>query len=354
MTLAPFTISLAHAPLILYFALILGLLIIILPSITRRDYSRRALLFLFLSFLALLTTWYYMLVYFKRSYVESALRHNVSPPNWSSRQWLQSTSLFHEAWSYVSADSKRWWWSHILCSWTAGSLTVFLLTEARRGTVRYAWAYMLLGQVVAISFAQGLFLVAVSLSPKRTRTITSQPSPALASSSILSSLTVLLTPFTVDTIYYLPNLLAMHFLLIIPLVPSFSSFHSIPILSSLRYSSLYLVLTILSLISRMPSLQPSLLSVDSIYHTLVHQHPAQSSISFDVVFTSIIFATWIILDQKTNVILGQKLLLFTLGAPLGVGVWGGVYLYIRERGFESIQSHKGDTSTEARREKRLA
>jgi hypothetical protein len=61
--------------------------------------------------------------------MEASLRSNIRLANYSTKQWLESTSLFNEAWTFVCATPLRWWWSEQLCAWTAGPFTVFLLVE---------------------------------------------------------------------------------------------------------------------------------------------------------------------------------------------------------------------------------
>lgn len=55
-----------HAPLVLYFVLIAGLLLLLAPSFARRI-TRASLLFCLLAALSLFFTWWYMLQYFKWS-----------------------------------------------------------------------------------------------------------------------------------------------------------------------------------------------------------------------------------------------------------------------------------------------
>lgn len=79
--------------------------------------------------------------------------------------WLSSTSLFLEAWNKVVDNEANYWWSLEVCLFAVGAWTIFLQTQRRRLGVPQLWAYMLLGQTVAISFAACLFNVALALRP---------------------------------------------------------------------------------------------------------------------------------------------------------------------------------------------
>lgn len=43
--------------------------------------------------------------------------------------WLRDTSLFQEAWLFVVATEKRWWWSVDVCAFTVAPWALFLYVE---------------------------------------------------------------------------------------------------------------------------------------------------------------------------------------------------------------------------------
>ena len=223
---------------------------------------------------------------------------------------------------------------------------------------------MLLGQVVAVSFSQTLFCAALALSPKgRTPAKSPQgqtlalppvsatparPSWLLCGCTLTSLATVALTPLLFDTPYFLPNLLLMHALLVLPLLPPFAKSRSGPI----SYSTLYLSFALISLLLRL-STYSSLLSLSSlssspssqILATLaalpsrvvftLFEHPAQSSIGFDVVFASASFVIWMLVDsveRGTRGVVGWigVGVLGALTPVVGVAVTGSLYLAKRE------------------------
>ncbi|KAM0748044.1 hypothetical protein T439DRAFT_335963 [Meredithblackwellia eburnea MCA 4105] len=299
----------------------------------------------------------------------TALRSNVRPTLYTTKAWLDETSLFVEAWGRVCSNWRRWWWSEQLCAWTAGPLTVLLSREGRLGKVKHAWAYMLLGQVVAISFAQALFLSAWSSTtpphvaggnklpgkpkgrlseryqlPPSTNKVIDRPSHLLVISTLLSLVTVYLVPSTISTPSFLPNLLFMHIFLILPLLPSKTLYTP----SSLSFQSLYCLLALVGTGLRIPTYAQLLSPLSSLsgntialfvkreYQTLF-EHPAESSIGFDVVWTTVSFLVWMVLEfaKRRGGEKGWKGWLVMMGLVLltpvaGVAVTGAAFLGWKE------------------------
>lgn len=277
-----------------------------------------------------------------------------------------------------------------MCLWTTGAFTVFLyqngeipilrnapisrahscLLTFSGNRIKHPWAYMFLGQVVAISFAQSLFLAKLSSLNRRvdsSQTINDKDSkvksipPAPTSSNenpslllcicvYLSLITVVITPLSIRTDYFLPNLLIMHALLIIPLLPTFTPSSSN---SPISYSTLYLSIAFLSLLTLIPTyskLFPSILSISPLktlqqlksqaIYTLF-EHPAQSSIGFDVVFTSISFLVWILLEFRKSPMSTRNFflagLVVVITPVVGIAVSGSLYLGLREGEQEKVK-----------------
>ena len=121
-------LSLWHLPLIGYFILIASLLLVIKPRIKfSSSNSSSSLLFVLLGVASTYFTWKYMLRYMAWSKREAAVRAGVRAV--TSKEWLQSTSLFQEAWLQVCTTTTAWWWSEQLCLWTVGSLTIMMAIE---------------------------------------------------------------------------------------------------------------------------------------------------------------------------------------------------------------------------------
>ncbi|KAL0579067.1 hypothetical protein V5O48_002909 [Marasmius crinis-equi] len=170
---------------------------------------------------------------------------------------------------------------------------------------------MLLGQLVAIAVAANLFYLALVLSGWQFKSLKHQSSnapPVLWASVLLSLVTVANSPYT-NTDSFLPNLLLMHVLLMLPLFfttheGQYSSGLSIP------YSALHMILYTSILVLRIKTTLAGIRSVsDSVslaqgfipfcksVATVLHSHPAQASIGWDVIWSTLSFAIWTSLDQ---------------------------------------------------------
>jgi hypothetical protein len=187
---------------------------------------------------------------------------------------------------------------------------------------------MLLGQLVAISVASNLFYFALLLSSSKHSASTSNATEtreANATGSIpisvqpdkhggsrlwfctlLSLLTVALSPYTSERLF-LPNLLLMHVLLVIPLLPLGTSPNATRL--KLRPRSLYSLIAVLALLLRLRTTYSALPpQADTSSHTqqtlllalwrTLHEHPAQASIGWDVIWTTISFLCWIVTEPR--------------------------------------------------------
>lgn len=227
---------------------------------------------------------------------------------------------------------------------------------------------MLLGQVVAISVAQNLFFAALSLAPRSKRPVTANTPDDLAGPArtsdthaswtlILSVLTSLFTvgvsPRVISTPYFLPNLLLMHVLLILPLVPLPTR------ISSLSLGRLYTYTAIIPLRLRLPTyttllagrelspegLRAWLPEMFNTAYTTLFAHPAQSSIGYDVLFASLSFIVWMALENHR---MGENKVgwvwvagLASMTPLVGVAVSGGLYLGAREVELERVREAAG-------------
>jgi len=177
---------------------------------------------------------------------------------------------------------------------------------------------MVLGQLVAISVAWSLFNLAlvVTSRQKSNRQRPTKIPLTLSIPVILSLLTVSLSPYT-NAQTFLPNLLAMHALLVLPLLPPLSLFN--PTLLAPEGTSFYTLIAIISTILRLRTNWKALsvLGVTSspffsykhpadlgtlmwnapgvVFEAAIkalHSHPAQASIGWDVIWTSFIWLVW--------------------------------------------------------------
>ncbi|TEB20283.1 hypothetical protein FA13DRAFT_1801065 [Coprinellus micaceus] len=322
------------------------------PSRKAKDGSRRGgvsvQVFAALTLASFAHTWFYMFKYMAGSFqaYELSLSVNASSP-FAVRltSWLRDTSLFEEAWYAVCEGRLNWLWSEQLCLFTAGVWTVMLWVEGTRHGIQHVWAYMVLGQVVAISVASNLFYLAVlsapraapsSSAPTSSSSTTSprKPSrttpasqtqqskseedirvpPAVYVPVLLSLATVAASPHTSPKTF-LPNLLIMHALLVVPLLPRFTLAFPSPGSPqsswSISLSTLYYTIFLLSIPIRYRTLfaasdvhPPRPLWAPELYGgvlgwferqwVVLFESPAQSSIGWDVVWTSVSFVVWVL------------------------------------------------------------
>lgn len=195
---------------------------------------------------------------------------------------------------------------------------------------------MLLGQLVAISVAANLFYLAVCRSAPPSRS--GKPNspflapPGLWLSIMLSFITIGISPLTSDHTF-LPNLLAMHSLLFVPLFCTAPTQLADKNAFSIRIRTLYSLITFFALILRLrtimavfPFIPPQAQPLNALAVTVwrvLHSHPAQSSIGWDVAWATISFLVWKVVGPraKTHQSLGPKLLPLvasTLVASVGV------------------------------------
>ncbi|KAI9461079.1 hypothetical protein F5148DRAFT_1215842 [Russula earlei] len=281
---------------VIYFLSIFFLFLLIVQSISER---RRALGSVSWSHIGLALasfahTWYYMLSFMQWSFVEyerNALGGSTEPTLVRVANWLANTALFEQAWTTVCNGPLKWWWSEQLCLFTVGFWTVFLSTKGREFQVRHLWAYMVLGQLVAISVGMNLFFFALPPTARaavfstRERTV-----PPLLWLSVLASLaTVLLVPHSLRHDYFLSNLLVMHALLVIPLLPinvgRTGRLH-------IRTRTLYQLVTLLAVTARLGTTM-GIVGGPGMVWAVLKSHPAQASIGWDVLWTTISFLMWV-------------------------------------------------------------
>lgn len=164
---------------------------------------------------------------------------------------------------------------------------------------------MLLGQVVAISVGTNLFYLALVLAKRAKRPAIRSPqndAPLVLWAAVLLSLFLVVhSPHTTDKTF-LSNLLGMHALILVPLLPWPISLHT---RCHLNIQTLYAgvavigggmrLFTTIAAAKTMRAHQSGLLGFWHEAWATLYSHPAQSSIGWDVVWTALSFIVWLAL-----------------------------------------------------------
>ncbi|KAJ3316681.1 hypothetical protein HDV06_003052 [Boothiomyces sp. JEL0866] len=278
-------------------------------------------------------TWFYMLEYFKDSYsswkAESGMNVDFSLNVLS--HWLEGTHLFDDAWKLVSVGYYQWFWSHQLCVFVVAVWTPFILFEGKRRNIPHIWAYMVIGQFVAISTASCLFYAAVASNPQTKNTFSK--TNLLLLCVVLGLCGVIYIPKVADTDLFITALIAIHIVCLLPLVPFGAS--KITIQSRALTAGLYMFSAgaglfilgqqILDVWWTLPAGNfTDLLSTfgSNLVETFFH-HPAQSSIGSDIVLVNVITIFYILIE-------GADTLLILLTPVLTPSVTLGLYLAKKE------------------------
>ncbi|KAF2749673.1 hypothetical protein M011DRAFT_438904 [Sporormia fimetaria CBS 119925] len=292
--------------------------VVLSKSTTARPPPRKyVLLFVGLAVSSLGTTWYYMIRYFRVSYKVWMMwrsYYDLSDDMMHWGLWLRDTSLFKEAWEIAIVGNARYWWTHQIFFF-ACALGMALEQKGVRRGIRHTWVFMVIGQIVAISFATNLFLIALLLSPP------APPAPSMGGAHkrklmgpwVINFIAIFATLFPAyllaDESYwhhksFLPVLLIPHLaLLVLPL--------SRAILPSKYFreddvgfmENLYKYLwgaTIFGgalLFWRVTSLAYGYSGFWGTLSTLL-EHPAVSSVGFDTVFCWVTWICWWMVQSK--------------------------------------------------------
>ncbi|KAH7396589.1 hypothetical protein DE146DRAFT_657182 [Phaeosphaeria sp. MPI-PUGE-AT-0046c] len=272
--------------------------------------SRDIWLFSILAAGSLLTTWTFMVQYFDMSYKTWLMwrsYYDLDPHHRHWGLWLKETSLFHEAWELVVVGNARYWWSHQIFFFALG-LGLYLEQKGIRRGIKHTWAFMLLGQIVAISFATNLFLLTLLLSPP----VSSQASSTSARRSnwlgpwLLNLGTVFATAIPAfllaDDHYwhhsedFLPVLLIPHVaLLVLPAARALLPARYLPESNVVFDDKVYGYMWVLTIANA------ALMMIKTTYAAWAYsgfqgiqnallEHPAVSSVGFDVIFC---WTTWV-------------------------------------------------------------
>ncbi|KAI8375866.1 hypothetical protein BD560DRAFT_392137 [Blakeslea trispora] len=277
-----------------YFLLIFALLWRIQSFIKTAWKAPKSRVFFLLAMVSLGSTWTYMFQFFFYSYRQWQKTTTLALSLNSISHWLHQTSLFDSAWRQVSVGAWPWLWSHQLCSLTVSVWTPILAIEGYQRQIPFMWAYMLLGQVVAISFASCLAFAVFLAYPVVVTHVPNNLIQRLAVCSAGGLATVVLSPFVAEGTGFMPNLLVMHALLILPLFQTKPAKNNpAPVMIYVFASGANLMIYLQQWFQALASLPVISISQIVTHLTAVWSHPAQASISSDIVCMQLITMTWI-------------------------------------------------------------
>jgi hypothetical protein len=302
------------------------------PSTSTAIPPSRILIFSVLAAASLATTWFYMFQFFAwsyrtwvyKSYVRMASAYLRGPGVLDLGDWRRDTKLFEQAWGSACESPQRYWWTqqiflfttiwslfvgvegmyfHLLeLCFTSVMVLDEMLTQStyvgRRRNIPHLWTFMLLGQIVAISFASNMFFIAVLCSSPSV--LASRKPNGAARSDRLSECILWLALFiTLSCVYLVPKSIGTSSFLLVLALPHILLF--IPLyLRETSGSRLWFsvqTLVILCAVALQAKATQDVLTTSMGIEDLLrvlYEHPAVSSVGWDVIFCWISFGAWMV------------------------------------------------------------
>ncbi|KAM3065687.1 hypothetical protein ACMFMG_011393 [Clarireedia jacksonii] len=96
--------------------------------------------------------------------IRGALRGGQHPGRLEIAKWLYDTPFYRDTWEIVAEKASYFWWGQ-QASLATTSFGTYLAIEGRRRNISNLWAYLLLAQLVNVSYAQNLWFITVLLTP---------------------------------------------------------------------------------------------------------------------------------------------------------------------------------------------
>ncbi|KAI4598257.1 hypothetical protein KJ359_003141 [Pestalotiopsis sp. 9143b] len=282
------------------------------------DQRRRNAIVVFsaLAALSLATTWYHMFCFFQWSYREWETPRAAAGPLSVDRDglylgdWLRDTTLFKQAWVSTLETPLRAWWSTQIFGFCA-IWSVMLAAQAHKRSIPHLWLFMLLGQIVAISFAANLSFLAFLVydqddtPPKDTRKKTPMPQSPQRSSwlphawvAVLCAdmISALVIPDQINRPGFIYLLLAPHVLAFVPFL--LGAVFAAPGAAQRSAPQPPVVVRGIVMASLLCTAFTRVFDgggdLGQILDTL-YEHPAVSSVGWDVVCCWVSFAAWHVL-----------------------------------------------------------
>ncbi|KAK3848724.1 MAG: hypothetical protein J3R72DRAFT_518687 [Linnemannia gamsii] len=325
----------------LYFTTVISALVI---CIARTRFTASNAIYILIAVSSLFITWYYILSFFQKEYITLGSDLN---------RFILESDLFVQAYAIVTNTLPKWWWSSqlllltgtALTCWSVEGQTLRLEKESFNATKTASqkkakwtptWWFVLLGFFGSMSVGGPLFLAQLDPNPKATRTQTRTVPFLLAALILLGEVSVIATPFLPSmSREFTLNLIATHFLFLVPSLLTFNpEHHAKGLFSTFSLPRLYFILSIIGLGSHMfytaPFLFMPIMKPMVLYNALFFNH-CQTSISADMILNNVLAAVFMIQSSKQLKKLNVGIAL-TLALPvLSVSTVLPLYLGWRER-----------------------
>lgn len=256
--------------------------------------------------------------------------------------WLSHTSIFKEIWVSGYQGAFHHWWLENLCIFTAGAWTVFLVSEGKRKGLANLWAYMFIAEFVAVSTASALFYLAVSLRTPKPHPIPSKKkdddinatlppdqealAPAMLTIPVLLALFAISTTPSPESPEFITNILIIHLLLFIPVLPS-PVWTTKPRFLNIPSSTVFFATTALALVLRLQSTLSTAVMLENVGIMeflesaigVLHTSPAMATFGWDTIWTTVAFLVWHIFgDGSTSPNVQMFIPMATSTVALGV------------------------------------
>ncbi|KAF8941591.1 hypothetical protein EDD21DRAFT_363495 [Dissophora ornata] len=290
----------------IYFITVISALVV---CITRTRFSASNAFYILIAISSLLTTWFYILSWFKKEY--EALGSNLD-------RFILESDLFVQAYAIVTNTLPKWWWSSQLLILTGTALTNWSVegqslridiaesNKAKKHAFQPpskwtpTWWFVLLGFFGSMSVGGPLFLAQLDPTPKTRSHVRSVPT-LLALLILFGEVSVIMTPF-LQTMSkgFTYNLILTHALF---LVPSFITFNpdTRKRFSTFSLPLLYFILSLIALFSHVMYTLPFVLSPimqpSTLYKALWFNH-CQTSISADLIYNNVLAAVYMIQSSR--------------------------------------------------------
>lgn len=215
-------------------------------------------------------------------------------------QWLTESALFYHFAKTICQNSAIFWWTLQALLVSAAS-ALFISIEGSRRQVPHLWAYLCIGQILPISFAQSLFFVAMILFPvpDASRMMKVPGLPVQCLPLLAYYLFVFSAPFVLNEPAFVSVVFVIRLLLLCPFVfriPLFEVFSPKSIAASSIHSGYLASYNLGFLCSLILCIQQTYVAMNensfTTILTAINRDPAVSALGFDFVLYVVLCATW--------------------------------------------------------------